>query len=205
MATVAHNPSDLGAAIRAARLRRGLRQTDLASLTGTTRQWIGLLERGHGGAELGLVLRVAGQLGIPPTFDESSDPKPDDGRTWMTAGDCALAIRDELGRGDIDFALRMLSRFVADYRDLNPIEAATAVGVPASTGDHRWDALLAAVVARECRAREFPVPRWTDVEPLEPWWFPDDNPVLTARYFQHTPTDLSARGIFLDARSLESL
>ncbi len=127
-------------------------------------------------------------------------------RAWMTAADVAEAIREELARGDTDFALRMLLRGIADLRALlDPGDLAAFLAEPPSTGDHRWDTLLAAAVSRELRLRDLAAPRWTTVPALATWWFPAADPVLDARTMQRTPIDLSIKGIWLDANALETL
>ena len=57
-------PADLGAIIRDRRKRLGLAQAELAEKIGASRQWVVGIERGHGRAELGLVLRTLDTLGI---------------------------------------------------------------------------------------------------------------------------------------------
>jgi excisionase family DNA binding protein len=130
----------------------------------------------------------------------------DGGRAWMTGGEVAGAIGEELARGDDDFAFRMLARGVADLRSRRrPADVARFLAPPPTTGDERWDALLAAVVGRECRRRGIAAPAWTDVAPLRPWWFPLlASPMLAARTMQRTPVEWSVRGIWLDANALET-
>lgn len=55
---------ELGTALRARRRELGLTQDELARRAGVTRQWMIRLERGHGTAELGLVLAVVRELGL---------------------------------------------------------------------------------------------------------------------------------------------
>jgi hypothetical protein len=127
-------------------------------------------------------------------------------RTWMTARDAAEAIAAELVRGDGDFALRMLARAIADLRSLSrEADLAEFLVPPEPTGDQRWDTLLAAAVGRECRLRGVAAPPWTKAPALPTWWFPVEDPVLTARTMQRTPIDFSVRGIWLDARALETV
>jgi hypothetical protein len=124
----------------------------------------------------------------------------------MTAGDLAVAISQEVARGDRDFALRLLARSVADFRALRqPDEIEAFLAAPPTTGDQRWDTLLAGTFSRECRLRGNPIPAWTRVPPLDVWWFPDNDPMLTARTMQRTPVDLHVLGIWLDGAALESL
>lgn len=202
---------DAGAAIRAARRSRGLTQAQLARHADVGRQWLVELEGGHPRAELGKVLAVMHALGLTTAVTEADTPPtaPGDsptraGRTWLTARDTAEAIRAELRRGDTDFALRILARALADLHALDtPADRTAFLAGPPSTGDHRWDALLAAAVARACRHLDLPAPAWTRTPALAVWWFPVFDPVLAARTMQRTPPDFAARGIWLDATALE--
>lgn len=55
---------EVGLALRDRRKRTGLSQAELARKIGTTRQWVSNIERGADTADLGLVLRAAGALGL---------------------------------------------------------------------------------------------------------------------------------------------
>jgi HTH-type transcriptional regulator / antitoxin HipB len=55
---------DVGRAVRAARVARGLRQEDLALVSGTGRRFIGDLERGKPSLQLAPVLSVLHALGL---------------------------------------------------------------------------------------------------------------------------------------------
>ena len=195
------NAADVGAAIRAARRAEGLTQAQLAERAGVGRQWLVALEKGHDRAELGKALAVLAALGLRAgTHAESAPPSR---RTWLTAPDAAEAIREELDRGDTDFALRLLARALNDFRSLTePDERAAFLAEPPSTGDRRWDTLLAATVGRACRQASVTAPEWTRTRPLTSWWFPVFDPVLTARTMQRTPADLASKGIWLDERAL---
>jgi len=127
-------------------------------------------------------------------------------RTWLTAPEAATAVRDELDAGDEVFAMRIVARLLADLRALErPGDITRCLAPPSTTGDRRWDTLVAAAVGRECRHKGVvDTPTWTDPSPLSTWWFPLlADPILTARAMQRTPVDLAARGIWLDARALE--
>lgn len=201
----ARTETEIGAAVRAARGAAGLTQAELARQASVGRQWLCALEGGHQRAEIGLVLRVLGALGLALEIADGCDRASADA-PWLTAAGAAGAIRDELVRDDADFALRLLARAVSDFRDLTePHDIERFLSPPPSTGDHRWDTLLAATIGRECRRRCIRAPRWTNPAPLASWWFPDDDPVLTARTMQRTPIELQVKGIWLDAKALESL
>jgi y4mF family transcriptional regulator len=196
-------PADLGAAVRAARRTRGWTQATLAERAGTSRQWVNAFEQGRERAELGMALRVVQAVGL--SLGTASAPPPDAPSHQLTARSLAREIRRELEDGDTTFALRLIGQAVAELRGLDEAgELESFLAAPPSTGDPRWDTLLAAVVARECRLRGLPIPRWTRVPPLPRFWFPDDDPILNARTMQRTPLDLRNKGIWLDGRALET-
>ncbi len=195
------NAADVGAAIRAARRAQGLTQAQLAERAGVGRQWLVALEGGHDRAELAKVMAVLEALGLATGTRPDADAPAR--RTWLTATDAAEAVREELERGDTDFALRLLGRALNDFRSLtDPAERAAFLAEPPSTGDLRWDTLLAAAVGRACRQASVAEPEWTRTAPLASWWFPVFDPVLAARTMQRTPADFAARGIWLDERAL---
>lgn len=197
--------TELGAAIRAARVAVGWTQAELAAQAGVGRQWLVSVERGHPRGEVGMVLSVLDQLGLVASVRAGID-RPVRRRRWITAGEAANAIREELGRNDDDFALRLVARALADFRSLTePAARAEFLAEPPSTGDRRWDTLLAATVGRECRLADLAAPPWTQPVPLRTWWFPVPDRLLVARTMQRTPVDLSIRGIWLDGRALQSV
>lgn len=195
------NAADVGASVRTSRRAQGLTQAQLADQAGVGRQWLVALEKGHERAELAKVLAVLSALGLVTAARRDSPAPPR--RTWLTATDAAEAIREELERGDTDFALRLLARALNDFRALtDPAERDAFLAEPPSTGDHRWDTLLAVTVGRVCRQASVTPPEWTRARPLTSWWFPVFDPLLTARTIQRTPADLAAKGIWLDERAL---
>ena len=56
--------ADLGQLVKAARIRRGMSQADLAAAAGVSRRWMVDLEAGKPRAELDLALRVLAALGV---------------------------------------------------------------------------------------------------------------------------------------------
>jgi HTH-type transcriptional regulator / antitoxin HipB len=63
-AMLIRTPADLGALIRGRRKELGLDQAGLAERIGVNRKWVIGIERGRARAELGIVLRALGALGI---------------------------------------------------------------------------------------------------------------------------------------------
>lgn len=56
MSWIARSPDQLGAVIRNLRERRGLSQTQLADLAGARQEMVSIIERGHDGAKLSVIL-----------------------------------------------------------------------------------------------------------------------------------------------------
>ena len=67
---IVRSSKDLGAAVKARRRGLGLDQGSLAAKVGVSRQWIGALEQGTSGAEIGLVLRTLRALELPLSVGE---------------------------------------------------------------------------------------------------------------------------------------
>lgn len=89
------NPGDLGEALRAERIRRGLSQEVLGTLLGETRHKIQQMEAGAEGVAVGSVLRALRDLGvalvtIPPRADPPGDPAS------AQAFDCAEELLSQL-------------------------------------------------------------------------------------------------------------
>jgi hypothetical protein len=124
----------------------------------------------------------------------------------MTARGASEAIKEELQRGDDDFALRTLIMAINDFRDLSDsAEIQEFLRRPRPTGDRRWDTLLAAAVAQACRRRGVTAPKWSRRAPLESWWFPaDGGGLLAAHTMARTPIDFSRLGIWLDASAFQT-
>lgn len=196
-------PADLGAVIRARRRSMRLTQAELAERSGVGRQWLVAVERGHSRAELGKVNAVLDATGLMLMTRPSSAGARGQ-RDWLTAGDAAAAIRREVASGEVSFALRVLATALADLRGLtDAADVALALAEPPSTGDPRWDTLVAASFGRECRNLGLAGPAWANVDALPSWWFPIYDPILTARTMQRTPIDFASRGIWLDGHALE--
>jgi hypothetical protein len=121
----------------------------------------------------------------------------------------AEIIRRELARGDLDFAFRVMTSSVADFRETSPENREDFLVPPESTGSIRWDTLLAAVIGRECDRLGIPRPPWTTPEPLAEEWvvttLPAPSEQWLARTRAGTPAEFSRLGLWVHARDLETL
>jgi len=127
-----------------------------------------------------------------------------------TIADIATEIRRCLSHvpPDRHEALRWAAQFVADFeRAPRNVRTKMVLEVPAATDDHRWDALLAAVVEHVCFHHGLPVPGWTFAPGrfLDRWWFVSPYRSLHASALVSTPAAFANRGVFLHSSSLTSV
>lgn len=125
-----------------------------------------------------------------------------DTRWWLTVPEAADAIRDALGADDTAWA----SRLLCDAVNQIPLVAALGrldemLAAPGTTGDERWDALLAGAVRYRMRLVDRPAPAWTARAPLPAWWWPGGRGARAVLAMQNTPPELSRLGVWFDARN----
>ncbi len=96
---------------------------------------------------------------------------------------------------------RAVRQFVTDA-DREP--AASIAESPGTTGDPRWDALVAGVAEDVAVRNGCRVPTWVrDPERhLAEWWFVTDIDKLRAQAFVETPAALATHGVFMRRASL---
>lgn len=124
-------------------------------------------------------------------------------RRWVSAADAAVSARRALEEGDEDWAFRLIVQARDHLRRLDPVDVALWAEEPPSTGDRRFDLLLAAVAARTLRELGAAVPGWASgVEPLDEPWYPARLPSLRARADREAPEDLRELGIMLTESDL---
>lgn len=112
-----------------------------------------------------------------------------------------LIAKDLAARAPKGDTLRLVRQFVMDT-DCEDIDTMIS-GPPPTTGDPRWDALIAGVTEDIAFHSRRPVPSWVkSSEPLAEWWFVTDFPALHATAFLETPPALARRGVFLRRASL---
>lgn len=133
-----------------------------------------------------------------------------DTRPVETMQSCAQSICESLGapRETLGTRLRIVAQAISDFRSLTqPHDQRFFLREPQSTGDTRWDALLAGVAAREARRAGMPIPLWTtdDSRFLDKPWFPTETLSLRAIAFEASPADLAIRNVYLDPAEVESV
>jgi hypothetical protein len=121
-----------------------------------------------------------------------------------TLVDCASAIRSSSSDDD---RYRIVLGFVSDFWAVDDVSARTGAlaADPPSTGDPRWDAMLAAVAEHLAFHANLITPYWVD-DPrrfLTAFWFPVDLPSVRATALVTSPASLARRGVFIDRRDLD--
>lgn len=195
------------AQLRAARLRKGVSQADVAVAIGTTQSAVARLEADQSDPRLGTVRRYAEALGLRLTFAPATTHDPS---LAGTADD----VRAALANGDPDQALRHVIQFLDDVQRLAAAVRPRAVtDEPATTASPQWDALLAGIAEYAGLRFGFPVPGWAAAPGrfLHRFWFVIEDvigrpmPGLAALAFVKSPSPLASRGVFLDGDSLLSV
>ncbi|HMR49057.1 MAG TPA: hypothetical protein PKE40_07525 [Arachnia sp.] len=123
-------------------------------------------------------------------------------RWWATVPEIAEDVRAALAAEDDIHAIRML------MDGINALPAARqaglldeALGEPSTTGDERWDALLAGALRYRLHQMGAGAPPWTYKPPLPTSWWPFAySPSDAYNDMAHTPAELMRLGIFLDER-----
>lgn len=122
----------------------------------------------------------------------------------LAVEDIALVVRE----GDEASALRLAAGLYTALTTLIAADLALAIeGEPPSTGDARWDALIAGLVERAARTGGVRTPLWTAGPGrfLDRWWFVTPYRSLHATVLVQTPAELANRGVFVDEASLHTV
>lgn len=122
-----------------------------------------------------------------------------------TVAEVAADVADRLADDQPDRAYRAVIGLHDTLHNAEPaLRVALAVTRPASVGDRRWDALIAAVT--EHNLKRLPLPIWIrEPERVADGWFVDDVPALADRIRLHTPPAFRRHGIWLDEAELASV
>jgi hypothetical protein len=111
-----------------------------------------------------------------------------------------------LAKGDSNSAIRSAFRFLERY-DKSDWETRRRITFEPSmsTGNDRFDALLAGIVEYACASHGVVAPSWVEAEHyfLSKWWFVSGLESLHADALVHSPISLARRGIFVTQGALE--
>lgn len=121
----------------------------------------------------------------------------------------ADAVRIALRDSDEAAAYRLL---IQEADNLAAVDGALRVGLslaePASTGDARWDAAIAAIAAWRLDERDLPRAPWIDADSRlidVPWQPPDGSSVHIPADLSGVPDTLLRRNILIENSTLRSV
>lgn len=185
-----------GDLIRLARTGHGLSQRALADRAGIAQPNIAAIESHGRDATVATTDRLVTAAGSRITVLPTRSP---------TAADVGARVAQQLQAHRPERAYRAVLGLHDSLTSAEPaLRVALVVTPPTPTGDRRWDALLAAVVAHDLVG--LPLPSWVrDPERRADGWFVDDVPELRDRTRRRTPPAFRRRGVFIDPAELESV
>lgn len=186
--------------LRDARRSAGLTAKQVARVSGTSETNVAAYERGDKVPNTRTRTRIeaATRAGAAsPVFIHN----------LLTVPAAAAAIRHGLRQG---WSTSDLLRLVRESRsnakwvsDLPDVEVFFAP--PSTTGDQRWDVLLAGSTEDLAIRSQRQVPEWTVGHALPTFWFVGSNRSFDAYALAHSPASLKVRGVMIDAAELESV
>ncbi|SKK33476.1 nucleotidyltransferase [Mycobacteroides abscessus] len=130
-----------------------------------------------------------------------TDLHPIDLATALSIDDAAAAIAAAAGEAD---RLRVFFEFLRGADAAGPAALLLVAQEPCSTGDARFDALLAAAAEHLAARYGLPGPLWTALPErfLDRAWWISDLPSASLLAIKWTPASFVRRGIYLDAHDL---
>lgn len=186
--------------LRSKRLANGLTLAAVARAAGTSTSNVSAYERGAKRPSDATVGRLTAVIDVGVN-------SPIHVNRLMTVPAAASAIRaglrDGWAVGDVLRIVRELRSNAKWVRDDKEWDAYYAQ--PSTTGDRRWDAMLAGVTEMDALRSGHEVPGWARGHGLPHLWFVGSNPGLHAYALAHSPASLAFRGVMVDGASLESV
>ncbi|MEA2902034.1 MAG: hypothetical protein QOH36_1921 [Actinomycetota bacterium] len=186
--------------LRAARRRSGLTQKELANRSATTQSAVAAYEGGAKEPSFTTLNRLLSAAGCSVAWFLGPDRS--------VVHDTVDAIARSLHVGDEQEALRLAADLWTRLTSTSARSSWAEIEVdPGSTGDRRWDALVAGVVERAAHVAQVRVPLWTAAATrfLDEWWFLTPYRSLHASALVETPAELANRGVFVHESSLQSV
>lgn len=100
---------------------------------------------------------------------------------------------------------KLVWEFLEEYRwEPAEIQVCLLTAEPASVGDERWDALLAALAEHLCALHDLAPPAWTDTRVLRRAWFPAELAIQRADALIRAPAAFRKHGVYLSAHDLKA-
>jgi hypothetical protein len=98
---------------------------------------------------------------------------------------------------------KLVWEFLEEYRwESRGAQSSLLADEPPSTGDERWDALLAALAEHLAAKNDLAPPDWAELRVLRRPWFPAQLRVQRADALVHAPAAFRKHGVYLSATDL---
>ena len=191
--------SKSGALVKAARMRAGLTQAQLAELADTSQSAIAAYEAGEREPTIPVLQRMVSATGHRLLIEIDSN------RSLYRLSDLALDIK-KVPKRDITKRMRLVFEFLRGAEEDGHSLQLLITAEPKLTGDTRFDVLLAAVSEYLAVKHDIPPPRWVQSKTrfLDGAWWISAMPSARVRALVHTPASFRRRGVMIDRRDLES-
>lgn len=186
--------------LRSTRQASGLTMAAVARAAGTSTPNVSAYERGSKQPSDATLERLTAVIDI-------GADSPIHVHRLVTVPAAASAIRAGLRDGwPAEDLLRLVREMRSNSKFIrNDAERNAFYAQPSTTGDRRWDAMLAGVTEMDALRSGHDVPPWARGHDLPHLWFVGSTPSLEAYDLVHTPRSLAVRGIVLDGAALESV
>ena len=186
--------------LRASRRAQGLTLQQVARAAGTSETNVAAYERGAKRPSARTLARLTAVI------DAGADSAIHR-RSLVTVPATAAAIRKGLraqwSTADLLRVIREMrsnAAFAQSVRD-----RAAFFAEPSTTGDLRWDAMIAGNTEDLAFRGDFPPPDWSRGHALPQFWFVGSTPSLAAYAFARSPFSLQVRGVMVDPADLEAV
>ena len=186
--------------LRRRRREAGLTAAQVARVSGTSESNVAAYERGD---------KVPGSRTLERILDaiDAGSESRIYVNALVTTPEVSAAIRYGLRHRWTD---RELLRIVREQRSnakwvSRPIDQKVFFARPSTTGDKRWDALIAGSVEDLAVRGHAHLPEWINDVRLDGEWFVTDEPGFRDYLLAHSPESFRSRGVMIDPEALESV
>lgn len=183
--------------LRAARRDAGLTLAQVARAAGTSETNVSAYERDAKQPNATTLERLTAAI-------EAGSDSPIHRRNLQTVPATAAVLRAGLRRGWSNAELlRAVRQMRSDAAHLvTDADRGAFFAPPTTTGDRRWDLLLAGVVEDLALSLGGEPPAWVRKGTLRTFWFLSPSPALDAYVFARSPLSLQVRGVMVDPADL---
>lgn len=186
--------------LRSRRRAAGLTLAEVARAAGTSTSNVSAYERDAKRPNARTASRLADVI-------DAGRESPVHRQQLLTVPAAAALLRRGLRAGWTNAELlRVVRQLRSDAATISSeVDRRAFYAAPSTTGDRRWDLLLAGVVEDHALRQDLDVPTWARNGRLPTFWFVGSTRGLDAYAFARSPISLQARGILLDPADLEAV